>query len=1518
MTEEQTSDDARASGAPAAITGPVGNESKAYLPFHVVGIGASAGGLQALEEFFENVAEDSGMAYVVVQHLSPDHTSLLGEILTRRARIPVTEIRDGMPVERNKAYVIAPGHTLTLELGLLKLGDPVEKRGHRRPVDDFFRSLALEQSEKAVAVILSGTGTNGTAGAQAIKAAGGICIAQQPDSASFPGMPRSLIHAGYADQVLEAREIPGMLVRYARYPFNGDGDAQAADDALQLDRAHLREIMAIVRTRTKHDFNGYRKPTLLRRIQRRMGLVDTANLSDYATILRSSTNEVGALANDLMINVTGFFRDPEAWEALRIGVITPLIASKQEGQTVRCWVSACASGEEAYTLAMLIAEELTHREHVDVKIFATDTADRSLVLARAGVYPGGIEADLTPERLDRFFDKDEHVFRVKKEIRDMVVFAPQDLLRDPPFSRIDICSCRNLLIYLEPETQRRVLSMLHFALRDGGYLFLGNTESFTGSEHLFEVISKKWRLYRRIGSAQLRFAGITETPNLRLRDETARFAETGLNLDAPRPSATLLIQRALLEHYGPPTVVVDRSDRIVYFHGATGDFLDPPAGEPTRDLLQLLRVPLRVPVRTALRTAMRDNIAVTVQSPLNETGNRQIEIIAAPLMQSKAPDYYRVSFAMPSSGAPSLQSAIVVRETGGNEIAAGEERRLLRLELESATEAYEATNEELKAAHEEATSMNEELQSANEELETSKEELQSINEELTTVNSQLQSKITQLEATTNDIANLLSSTDIAVVFLDSKFRVRRFTPAVTDLLELIDTDVGRPITDLAQKFTDDNLLSDARNVLQHLVPIEREVESHSGRWYLRRTLPYRTAENYIEGVVITFVDIGARKRSEIEVRRAHARVQGVLEQMPTAVIIVEPIAGHLQYANRRASSLFGTSLPMPVPQGSAGVPFQHSLAGTRGGGQPYLAEDWPLARTLASGEVVIDEEIEVIGTDKVIRVFSVSSSPVRNERGAIIAVVGTFLDITQRRRSEEALAEANQRLGLLVESAMDFAIITLDVNGRILSWNTGAERIIGWSEKERVGSTAEVIFTPEDRLAQVPQREIREALETGRATDERWHLRKDGSRFWASGVMARMSGPSGAASGLVKIMRDGTETKITEDRLKAAIAAAERASQRAEDANRAKDEFIAVVSHELRTPLNTIRLWTRMLANEKLPPKDRADGVQMINRAAVAQQQVIDDLFDVSRIASGKLKLALHDTMLTNVVKSAIEAVEPIATARGIVLKANVSSDLGIVRADPGRLQQVIWNLLSNAVKFTPQGGNVSVTARRNGAMVTIEVADTGVGIKREFLPHVFDRFRQAEVGAARAHGGLGLGLAIAKQIVELHGGRISVSSDGDGRGSTFCVELPLPVSSATDDTGEVRTLDDGIQLDEIDILLVEDESNARTVMQKLLQERGAKVRAVESAAEAREAIEMRRPRLIISDIGLPGEDGYAFIRGVRVKDPNRKIAALAVTAFARPEDREQALAAGFDEHLPKPVDPDKLLELAAKLSAGS
>jgi two-component system CheB/CheR fusion protein len=621
-----------------------------------------------------------------------------------------------------------------------------------------------------------------------------------------------------------------------------------------------------------------------------------------------------------------------------------------------------------------------------------------LALARGGVFPGGIEADLSPERLERFFDKDEHTFRVKKEIREMVVFAPHDILRDPPFSRVDLCTCRNLLIYLEPETQKRVISLLHFSLREGGYMFLGNTESSGGSEHLFELISKKWRIYRRTGVGQHRF---TDMPSFAARgsDQGSRGGSENPSAGAARPAATQLLQRALLERYGPPTVVVDRTDQVVYFHGATDPFLQHPAGEPTRDLLQLVRPALRMAVRTLLRGATRDNRAMVMQLEFADTTDphRKLEITAEPVIQGSAPEYFLVSFRILGGEAAPAKAgakALPARDEAQREPEVYEEVRILRRELQTTIEAFEATSEELKASNEEAISINEELQSSNEELETGKEELQSVNEELTTVNSQLQSKIAQLEATTNDLANLLSSTHIAVLFLDSEFRVRRYTPAVSDLLELIDSDIGRPVTDLAPKFSDEKLIEDARKVLDELIPIEREVRSHSGRWYLRRTLPYRTAEHHIEGVVITFIDVGARKRAEQLILAAHERLEAVLEQMPMAVVIVEAAGGRLLYANRQAVTLLGSSIDYPIPQERPVV--LPRMEGTGLAGNRYLPEAWPIARTLLTNETVSDEEIEVSSTDGQSRRLFVSAAPVRDETGKTVAVVGTFSDQTGR------------------------------------------------------------------------------------------------------------------------------------------------------------------------------------------------------------------------------------------------------------------------------------------------------------------------------------------------------------------------------------------------------------------------------------------------------------------------------------------------------------------------------------------
>jgi two-component system CheB/CheR fusion protein len=931
-------------------------------------------------------------------------------------------------------------------------------------------------------------------------------------------------------------------------------------------------------------------------------------------------------------------------------------------------------------------------------------------------------------------------------------------------------------------------------------------------------------------------------------------------------------------------------------------------------------------VRAALRTAIRENQPSQAQAQMGEPPGsvRTIEVTAEPVIQGKSPEYFMVSFRV--FGGPGAQSQLPVsdaaahaelssqpEESSASEAAA--EIRTLRRELQNTVEAFEATSEELKASNEEATSINEELQSSNEELETGKEELQSVNEELTTVNSQLQTKIAQLEATTNDLANLLSSTDIAVVFLDSDFRVRRFTPAVNDLLELIESDIGRRVTDLAQKFTDDNLLADAHSVLQRLVPVEREVRSHSGRWYLRRTLPYRTAENRIEGVVITFVDVGARKRAEQEILAAQERVQAVLEQMPMAILISQAPSGRLMFANHQAEALF-PNVAGRIPQPEHDSPALPAIQGRHIGGKAYRPEEWPLARALAGNELITDEEIEVTNSSGETRILSVSASPVRDARGTTVAVVGAFSDITQRKTAAVALRDAEERVRLFVEGATDFAIIFIDPDRKILVWNTGATHMFGWTREEIVGRPIDILFTSEDRTLGIPRSELQDATQNGRADDERWHVRKDGSRFWASGALTSLGPSADGRVGFVKFMRDSTAHKLTQDQLYAATVASRNAQSEAVSANKSKDEFISTVSHELRTPLNTIRLWTRMLQSDKLPDSDRLEGIRMIERAAVAQQQLVDDLLDVSRIASGKLRLALRETRLASSIQDAVEAVRPVSDNRGIQLQSQICEDIGIVRADPDRIQQIVWNLLTNAVKFTPSGGRAEIIARRDQDIVEIKVTDTGIGIRTEFLAHVFDRFRQAEAGTARSHGGLGLGLAIAKQLVELHRGTIEAESAGEGHGTTFTVRLPLPVRSGSAEDLTAETNDFGEGLRGTHILLVEDEASARDTTRRLLLQYGARVVAVESAAAAGDAIAIERPDVIVSDIGLPGVDGYQLLKSIRSRSAadGGRVPALALTAFARSEDRQMALSAGFDEHLPKPVDPDRLLATVARL----
>ncbi len=837
--------------------------------FPIVGIGSSAGGLEALQKLFGAMPADGGLGFIVAAHLDPTQKSHLAELLAQCTAMPVAQIERSVEVRPDHVYVIAPDQELTIRDGVVHANRPAAPRGHRHPVDSFFRSLAEDQGERAIAIVLSGTGNNGSVGLRFIKAEGGIALAQDPESAGFDGMPRSAIDTGIVDLILPPEQMPEALLRLARHPYVREPDRPFEDAAPD---EQLAVVLGVVRAATRQAFGGYRKRTLLRRIYRRMGLHQIESLSTYAERLRTNSAEVKALAADLTINVTGFFRDPQAWDTLAAKVIAPLVRERPANSTIRVWVPGCSTGEEAYSLAMLIAEQAqAAHKNLEIRLFATDVAGGVLPSARSGIYPESVAADVGEERLKRFFAIEDGAYAVTRTLREMVTFAPQNLLQDPPFSRLDLISCRNLLIYLKPEFQARVLRLFHFALREGGHLFLGPSETISGQEDMFDPVSRKWRIFRRVGPTR---HDLVDFP-LPDHGDATRGDGTDVPSADPEPDPGTLMDKALLARYAPATALVDPAYRVHYLRGPTDAYLRSPSGEPSYNLLAMAREGLRAPLRRAVRRAHDEGQEVAVEARVRRrTGQRPVRIVVTPVDTARnAPARLLIGFFEATADAPPVEPEPQV----GGERQLQEELDTTREDLRLSIEQAEASNEELKASNEEIRSINEELQASNEELETSKEELQALNEELNTVNSQLQAKVAELERRTDDLDNLLSSTDVATLFLDRSLCIRWFTPSTRPLLELRPTDIGRPIAHFAQRFSGGALVEDARQVLERLVPSSCEVMDDLGRWYIRRILPYRTAADRIEGVVVTFIEITERRQAEDALRRNEERLRKVLD-----------------------------------------------------------------------------------------------------------------------------------------------------------------------------------------------------------------------------------------------------------------------------------------------------------------------------------------------------------------------------------------------------------------------------------------------------------------------------------------------------------------------------------------------------------------------------------------------------------------------------------------------------------------
>ena len=942
----------------------------------VVGLGASAGGIPALRQFFSHVVANGSVAYVVILHLSPDHDSKLAEVLQVTLPLPVTQVTATVPLEGNHVYVIPPNKSLAILDGHVTVSEITRAEQRRSPVDVFFSALAEGYGSRAVSVILSGTGTNGSAGLKRIKEHGGLAIAQAPSQAEYGDMPSHAIATGLVDVVLPVQDMPAKIGEYLSRLRDLD---QAGAPADLDDSSAMRDILMWLKVRTGNDFSSYKPPTLIRRIHRRMTIAGLATLSSYAAWMRDQPEEAATLMKELLISVTHFFRDPEAFALFEQRLIPRLFESKAPDDHVRVWVPGCATGEEAYSIAMLLAEHVASRlDQPLVQVFATDLDEDAIARARDGLYSDAEISDVPEARLARFFHREAAGYRVRRELRELILFAHHNLVKDPPFSHLDLVSCRNLMIYLNRAAQDRVIETFHFALRPGGYLMLGPSESPDGSSDLFAPVDRGIHVYQsRSVSSRVELPQLSGAPPRKPRMAEPRPAERFAPLDA---------HHRLLEEYAAPSLVVTDDHTIVHMSPRVGRYLQISAGEPSRDLNRLILPALRADLRTALHQSAHQRTGVEVKNvPVTLDGiARQVDLVVRPVLRDDDParGFFLVLFT-DHLAAEDPRHNLRPLDSSTMPIDRQLEEELIRVkaQLRMTVEQYEAQVEEAQASAEEQQATNEELRSSAEELETSKEELQSVNEELTTVNQELKIKIEELRLSNNDFHNLINSTDVATIFLDRGLRVKFATPRARDVFNLLPSDTGRPLMDITSRLRYSQLESDLHRVLDALQAVDREVEAHDGGWYLMRIRPYRTVDDRIDGLVLMFQDITPRRDAEVTVKR-----------------------------------------------------------------------------------------------------------------------------------SEE-------RLRFLIDSATDYAIFTMTETGTIDSWNTGAERVFGYRSDQVIGRSFDMLFTPEDRASGIPSAEITKAQLDGRALDERYHVRRDGSLFFASGVTTRLGDGS---LGFAKIARDLT------------------------------------------------------------------------------------------------------------------------------------------------------------------------------------------------------------------------------------------------------------------------------------------------------------------------------------------------------------------------------------------------------------
>jgi two-component system CheB/CheR fusion protein len=1371
-----------------------GNENQL---FPIVGIGASAGGLEAFTKLLSHLPTDTGMGFVIIQHLSPNQKSILAEILANTTQMPVVQADNEMVVEPNHVYVIPPNAMLTISGGKLQLSPRPTIRGQVMSVDTFFFSLAKELETKAIGIVLSGGDGDGARGLEAIKEAGGITFAQCHDSAQVSSMPNTAVASGHVDFVLTPQEIAQELAKISHHPYINRSTKETSAE-LPPARDALATIFNLLKAATGIDFHQYKETTLKRRILRRMILYRLERLEDYVIYLQEHSEEVKALYQDVLISVTNFFRDPEAFEALKTKVFPTIIKEQNPDFPIRIWVAGCSTGEEAYSVAICLLEFLHNQEiNKPIQIFATDINEVAIEKARIGIYKHNQLTDVSSDRLQRFFVPVDGGYQISKPVRELCVFAKQNLIGDPPFSHLDLITCRNVLIYLSSAVQKKLLPIFHYGLKQTGFLMLGTSETVGEFTDLFALVDRRYKLYsRKVANAPLGIDLISKNyPSEKVNQPQQRSEETWNDLEMQK-----VADQIVLSQYAPVGVIVDSELEIVQFRGQTSAYLQPPSGRPSFNLLKMAKEELRLELRTAIHQAKKHSIAVKKEG-IHVKENECVKLVRIDVVPfhpvNSTKRYFLVMFTQIGETASlnvDNRSIMTRKRKGTND---QDEINQIRQELattkeylQSIIEEQQATNQDLRAANEEILSSNEELQSTNEELETAKEEIQATNEELNTINDELQRRNLESSQVTNDLQNLLSSINIPILMLGGDLRIRRFTPVAEQIFNLIPSDVGRPFSDINHNLNIPDLEQQIHAVINTLNFKAQEIQDNEGHWYDLRIRPYRTVENKIDGAVVILVDIDGLKRSARQITAARDYAEAIVA-------------------------------------------------------------------TVRESLVVLDTDLQVITANQFFyEKFQVS--PEDTEQRLIYEIGNGQWNIPQLRSLlEEILPHQSQFQNLEVEHEFE------DIGRKIMRLNAR--------------TLSHIHDTPM----------------------------------------------------ILLVIEDITEQKQLEAERTQLLAQEQAAREVAETANRAKDEFLSILSHELRNPLNAMLGWANLLRTRDMDKATVNQGLEAIERSAQAQATLISDLLDISRISSGRLRMDAQIVELVPIIEAAIAVVRLAAEAKSIQIHTNLDPTRRQIVGDPIRLQQIIWNLLSNAIKFTPVRGRIDISLEYTPYQAQIQISDTGQGISADFLPYIFERFRQADGSRTRSNPGLGLGLSIVRHLTELHGGTVEASSPGEDQGATFTIHLPLQsiqgqmsVLTANESfnfTKPQLPINNVSSLEGLRVLVVDDEADIRQLFKLILEEYGVEVTTVASASAALSTL-MANPNgydALLSDIGLPEEDGYSLMRQIRALSPEigGQIPAAALTAYAGHTEYAEAIAAGYQTHIAKPIDPTQLVALVASLT---